>query len=68
VALLGEDGQPLEGYAMDDCEPIFGDDLERAVPWKDGKDLASIAGRPVRLQLELRDADLYAFHFGDGGK
>jgi hypothetical protein len=32
------------------------------VAWKGG-DIASLAGRVVRLKIELKDADFYAFQF-----
>ncbi|MBL9216269.1 MAG: hypothetical protein JNG83_12400 [Opitutaceae bacterium] len=56
-------GRALPGFAREDCAPLFGDTLERAVAWGPGADLAALAGRPVRLCFVLRDADLYAFQF-----
>jgi hypothetical protein len=35
------------------------------VPWKNGVNLEALAGKPVRLKFELRDADLYAYRFRD---
>jgi hypothetical protein len=55
-------GRPIPGFTRDDCRPITGDHVEHAVSWKGG-DLGPLAGRPVRLGLELEDADLYAFQF-----
>jgi hypothetical protein len=37
--------------------------LERTVVWKAGFDLGKLAGRPVWLQVVLKDADLYSFQF-----
>lgn len=68
IEVQDADGQPLPGFALADCPPIFGDDLERAVPWKDGRDLGNLAGKPVRLKFELRDTDLYSFRFVDGSE
>ena len=31
------------------------------VAWKNGKDLATIAGRPVRIRFRLHNARLYSF-------
>ena len=56
-------GKPLAGFSLDDCEQLFGDSLERAVTWKTGGDVSSLAGKPVRLRFVLRDADLYALQF-----
>lgn len=57
------DGAPIRGYTMNEALPIFGDDLARTAPWKDGKDLAELAGTPVRLRIRLSDADLYSIQF-----
>lgn len=63
VELQDPAGQPLPGYALADCEPIFGDTLARIVRWRHGGDVRALAGRPVRVRFALRDADLYAFQF-----
>jgi hypothetical protein len=56
-------GNPLPGFTLEDCPPVFGDSLERTVMWKIGGDVSSLAGKPVRLRFVLRDADLYALRF-----
>ena len=56
-------GYALPGFAMEDCHDIFGDDLERVVSWHSEGNLASLAGTPVRLRFELKDADLYSLRF-----
>ena len=64
VEVQDEAGTPIEGYGLDDCPAIFCDSLRRVVRWKErGGDLRALAGKPVRLRLVLRDADLYAFQF-----
>ena len=65
VALEHPDGTPIEGFSLEDSEVTFGDDLDRIVPWKDDKDLSELAGKPVRVRFELRDADLYSFQFAE---
>jgi len=56
-------GNPIDGYTLADAPEIFGDALDLRTPWKQGNDLATLAGRPVRLRFVLRDADLYSFQF-----
>jgi len=63
VELQKPDGQPIPGFSLDDCQEVFGDDLERTVTWKGGGDVSKLAGQPVRLRFALRDADVYAFQF-----
>ncbi len=44
---------------------IFGDALERVVTWEKGTDISQFAGKPVRLRIEMKDADLFALRFTD---
>lgn len=63
VEIQDGDGNPLPGYQLDDCLPLFGDTLERTVAWNGGSDLSRLSDRPVRLRFVFRDADLYSFQF-----
>ncbi len=60
VELLGDDAAPVKEYALNDCDEIYGDEIERVVKWK-GHGLGGAAGRPVRLRFVMKDADLFAF-------
>ena len=63
VGIRDADGRPLPGFTLDECSEIVGDRLEHAVQWKSGGDMGPMAGKPVRLEFELRDADLFAIQF-----
>ena len=63
VELQDADGQPLPGFALEDCAPITGDSIERVVKWKSRSDVSKFAGKLVRLRFELKEADLYALRF-----
>jgi hypothetical protein len=63
VEIQDEQGHALPGYSLDDCDPLIGDEIERTVSWQSGTDFAALAGRPVRLSFELKDADLYSICF-----
>ena len=63
VELQRENGTPVEGLALADCEPIFGDRIEGAVRWRGGKSPEALRGQTVRMRVRLRDAHLYAFRF-----
>ena len=65
VELQQPDGTALPGFALADCHEVFGDTVDRVVTWKGGGDVGSLAGKPVRLRFELKDADLYSFQFGE---
>jgi hypothetical protein len=63
VELQDSNGHALDGFGMDDCDEIYGDDLERTVSWTGANDVSSLAGQPVRLRFAFRDADLYSLRF-----
>lgn len=57
-------GKPIPGFRLRDMAPLFGDEVDSVVQWKGG-DLSALQGKPVRLKMELQDADLYAIQFGE---
>ncbi|QDT42172.1 hypothetical protein Pan241w_22530 [Gimesia alba] len=63
VELQTPDGKPIEGFTDADCTELFGDTIARPVHWKQGTDVSSLAGQPVKLKIKLKDADLYSFKF-----
>lgn len=63
--LCDVDGAVIEGFAMDDSETLFGNEIEHSVTWKRGGDVSSLAGKPVRLRVRLFDADLYSLRFAN---
>lgn len=65
VELQDADAKPLPGFALDDCEPIYGDHIARIVKWKSGADVSALASKPVRLRFEMSDADLFAVKFNE---
>ncbi|QDU95995.1 hypothetical protein [Lignipirellula cremea] len=77
AALLGEvqyqltdlDGKPVAGFTLEECAPLASDEaLAFPLRWKTGR-LEDLLGRIVRLEVRLRQADLFAFrgnfHFLD---
>ena len=63
VEIQGETGTPLPGFSLDDCAELFGNSLKRPVTWKSGAKVDTIAGKPIRLRFELKDADLFSMRF-----
>ncbi len=57
--------RPVDGYTLDDCDPIIGDELDRTVTWKGNGHLQNLPGKPVRLRFVMKDADVYSFVFED---
>ena len=56
------EGQPLAGFAAEDCEPLKGDQIARVVSWRGGKQ-GPFTQNPVRVRFDVKDADVYAFRF-----
>ena len=64
VGFEDDEGRPIPGYALDDCVYVNGDFLAATVEWRDkGTDVSALAGRVVRLVIEMRGARLYALQF-----
>jgi hypothetical protein len=63
VEIQSAEGRPLKGFALEECHVIYGDALDREVAWTSGADLGALAGKPVRLRFEVRDADVYSYKF-----
>jgi len=63
VGLLNENGKPLPGFDVTDCDPIKVDAVEHMVTWKGNPDVSAHAGSSVRLKYEMEETRLYAFEF-----
>ena len=65
VEVQDSEGHAVPGFALADCRPLSGDGVAQSVRWRQGEELpASLQDRPLRLRLEVRDADLFGFEFG----
>ena len=53
----------MEGYTLDDCQPIVGDHIDAPLTWNGSGDLSHLRGQMVRLKFDLYKADLYAIRF-----
>ncbi len=56
VRVCDAQGRPLDGFGWSE---IKGDSVQAAVRW--ARPLSALAGTPVRLEFELRDAQLFGF-------
>ena len=63
VEIQDATGKPIPGFSIADAQPTFGDSINRTVTWKNGSDVSTLAGKPVRLRFVLNDGDLYSIKF-----
>lgn len=63
IEVQEESGKPIPGFTLEECLDLYGDELERVVRWQRRNTLEALAGKPVRLRIHLKDADLYSFRF-----
>jgi hypothetical protein len=54
------EGNPINGYTLDDCIPAQSDSTKQRIRWI-GADLAPLAGKPVRFKFYLISSALYSF-------
>jgi len=59
VELQDADGKPLEGFRLEDCEPLTGDSINAVVKWK-GNSTLKTAPAGLRMRFVLQDADLFS--------
>ena len=63
VEVQDAEGNPVDGFVLEQCHPNIGDEIERVVKWQNKNDFRKLAGKPLRLRFVLKDADLYSLQF-----
>lgn len=63
IEIQDTEGNPIPGFALDNCPYYFGDSVSKTISWGGDAKLASLVGKPVQIRFELKDADLYSFRF-----
>ena len=59
VAILGESGTAIPNHTLDNCPEIFCDEIAHTVRWNQQNSVN--IDKPIRLQFELKEANLYSF-------
>lgn len=59
--VLDDQGTPFAGFALSDCVPLIGDQIEQKVKWKSS--IAELQNIPIRLRAEMQKADLFSIQF-----
>jgi len=63
VEIRDADNQVVEGFGLQDCQPIDVDSIAHQVRWRGNRSLGALAGKPVRIRFQLQQADLYSLRF-----
>lgn len=63
VEIRDEDNTPIPGYTLREAVDIFGNKIAGRAAWKNGSNVAELAGKSVRLRFVMRDADLFSLRF-----
>ena len=63
VEIQDPQGRPIPGFALEDADPMNGNNVAFPVSWKGSTDVSTLAGREVRLHITFRNSKLYAFQF-----
>ena len=59
--MLDEHNQVIPPFSAENCLPVSVDSTCQPVTWKHGKDLSTLAGKPVKLRFHLTNGSLYSF-------
>jgi hypothetical protein len=60
LQIVDDRATPLEGYHFEDCVPFRGDSTAWTPEWRDGRRVASLRDRIIRIQVRLTNGRLYA--------
>ena len=60
VQVMDTYNEPLEGYSYEECAPFTGDSQSWSPRWRDGRGMAALRGRIVRLGVRLANGRIYA--------
>ena len=63
IGLTNPPKKDVRNYSIAHCETITSDSVRHVVNWRGSPDVASLAGKVVRLRFEMQNAKLYAFEF-----
>ena len=61
------DEDPIPGFSFEESIPISGDHLYAPVRWRERKDLEALLGRPVRVEIQATEAELYGLRLDHQG-
>jgi hypothetical protein len=63
VGLTNPPKKNVRNYSIAHCDPVMTDSVRQVVTWKGNPDVGNLAGKVVRLRIEMQNTKLYAFEF-----
>ena len=64
VGFLDAEGNPIEGFNVDDCVYINGDFIEKEIEWMEkGTDISELEGKTIQVVFRTRGSKIYAMQF-----
>jgi hypothetical protein len=61
IELVDESNRVIEPFSAENCMAVRADNTRQVVTWKNGKDLSSLSGTPVKFRFFLTNGQLYSF-------
>ena len=55
--------EPTPHYGLDDCVEVYGDGVTGLVRWLERDNLDELKERPVIIEVQVREGELYALRF-----
>jgi len=65
VRVADERRKVLPGFDFDDCVPFYDNSVAHEVSWQDSS-IESLTGKVIRLEIFLKNADIYTFRATGG--
>jgi len=56
-------GNKIKGYELESSKELIGNEIEKTVIWKGKPDLSKLNGKPIKLRIVIKDADLFSIRF-----
>ena len=63
VEIQDINGNIIDGFSNDECEPINGNSTSMKVRFKNNKNLLNLSEKPIRIKVTAYDSKLYSFQF-----
>jgi len=63
VQILDENNNLIKGISNSISDKLVGDEISGIVTWNGSQELPSTKGKPIRLRISMKEADLYSIKF-----